>query len=88
MGCVEAAATEALSETEQHILRSLQQWDAIFKSTDADDGRAQKTKKTSQHREINLNEIAVELIDNITMILADLRSELEEPGAPHSSEMG
>jgi hypothetical protein len=79
---VETVAAEVLSETEHLIGRRLQQWDALFKSTDAGADQAHKAKKTRKQCEINLGEVSLELIDSITTTLAELRSELEKITEP------
>jgi len=73
----EAAAVEALNETEQHVLRSLQQWSEFFLSTNKRASRTRKSKKLSENPQIVLDEVAVQLIDNIATTLAELRSELQ-----------
>ena len=75
---VDVAATEALSEAEQYVLTVLQQWGEFFESTSKSSGRTQKSKKGGGTK-VNLNKVAVRLIDNITTTLAKLRSELQKP---------
>jgi hypothetical protein len=75
----DAAAIEALSETEQHVLTALQQWGELFEPTSEDSRRAGKGKsKSGGGAKINLNKVAVELIDDLTTTLNELRSELEK----------
>lgn len=75
-----AAAIEALSETEQQVLRALQQWAELFTSTDKSTRRTRKSKKDGSAAKVNLNEVAVSLLDSITTTLVELRSELQEIG--------
>ena len=74
---VDTAAKEALSETEQHVLTALQRWSEIFESKSKDPGQAQKSEG-GDGSEVNLDEIAIQLIDRMTTTLAELRSELQE----------
>lgn len=74
----ETIATEALSETEQYLLHSLHQWSELFTATSKDSGRTQKGRNSHKQAEINLNEIAIEIVDDITTTLTELRSELEK----------
>jgi hypothetical protein len=78
---VDAAALKALSETEQHVLRALQQWGELFVSTPGSSGRTRKSKRGGIAT-VNLDEAAVSLIDSIMTTLGELRSELQ--GAGHS----
>jgi len=70
------SATEALSETEQHVLTALQQWGDLFKSTANSPGRGRKSKKKDDGDTPNLSEVALRLVDDLTATLAELRSEL------------
>jgi hypothetical protein len=76
---VDAAAIEALSETERHVLTALQQWSELFVSTPKGSGRARRGKQGGGAT-VNLNKAAVSLIDSITSTLAELRRELQEAG--------
>jgi hypothetical protein len=78
---VDAAAIEALSETERHVLTALQQWGELFTSTDKSTGRTRKGKRGSGGATVNLNEAAVSLVKSIMTTLVELRSELQEAGA-------
>jgi len=73
---MDAAAIEALSETEQHVLRALQQWGELFTSTNESTERTRKSKKGAAAK-VHLDEAAISLIDNITNTLVELRSELQ-----------
>jgi hypothetical protein len=75
---VDTAAIEALSDEEQHIFRALQQWIELLTSTDKSNRRTRKSKKGNDLAKINLNEVAIQWIDNITTTLAELRSELHK----------
>ena len=76
---VDAAAIEALSETERHVLTALQQWSELFISTPKGSGRTRRGKK-GEAAKVNLDAAAVSLIDSITTTLVELRSELQEAG--------
>ena len=75
---VNAAAIEALSETERHVLTALQQWSELFTSTDKSTGRTRKGKRGSGGATVNLNEAAVSLVKSIMTTLVELRSEIQE----------
>jgi hypothetical protein len=76
---VDAAAIEALSETERHVLTALQQWSELFVSTPKDSGRTRRGKQ-GEAVKVNLDAAAVSLIDSIMPTLVELRSELQEAG--------
>ena len=76
---LDAAAIEALSETERHVLTALQQWSELFVSTPKGSGRARRGKKGDAVK-VNLNAAAVSLIDSVSSTLVKLRSELQEAG--------
>ena len=75
---VNDVATEALSETEQHVLTTLRQWGELFASTPKNSRRTRKSKKGGSGGKVNLDKAAIQLIDSITATLAKLRSELQE----------
>jgi hypothetical protein len=76
---VDTAASEALSETEQHVLAVLQQWGELFASTSKSPGRMRKSNGGGASK-VNLDEVALRLIDNTMTTLVELRSELQEAG--------
>jgi hypothetical protein len=76
---VDAAAIEALSETERHVLTALHQWSELFLSTPKGSGRTRKGKQ-GETAKVSLAAVAVSLIDGITTTLVELRSELQEAG--------
>lgn len=73
---VNSTAAEALSDEEQQVLRAIQEWFDLLAPT-KNSGRRRKSKKDSNGAEINLNEVAVKLIDSISINLAELRSEFQ-----------
>ena len=75
---VDAAATKALTDTEQRVLKALQQWGDVFASTSKSSGRARKSKGGGGTK-VNLKEAALRLIDSITSTLGELRTELQGP---------
>jgi hypothetical protein len=77
---VEIAAIKALSETEQQVLKALQQWGDLFVSETKSSKRGRKSKKSNALK-VNLKEVADGLIDSITSTLVELRSELEKTPA-------
>ena len=74
------SATEALSETEQHVLTALQQWGDLFESTANSPGRGRKSKKGRDRAKVNLGEAAIRFVDSITATLVEIRSELQGTG--------
>jgi hypothetical protein len=76
---VDAAAIEALSETERHVLTALQQWSELFVSTPKDSRRTRRGKQ-SEAAKVNLDAAAVGLIDGIMTTLVKLRSVIQEAG--------
>ncbi len=74
----DAAAIEALSDTEQHVLSTLHQCGELFRSMDKSTERTRKSKKGGAAVKVNLDEAAVGLIENLMTTLGGLRSELEE----------
>ncbi len=76
---VGTVAIKALSKTEQHVLKSLQEWGEIFVSKTKSSGRTRKSKSDG-NTSANLNEAALRLIDEITGTLGELRSELQKVG--------
>lgn len=73
----DAAAVDALNETEQQVLRSLQHWIELFPATNKKAVRTRKSKKFSESPQIILDKVAVQLIDNIATTLAELRTQLQ-----------
>lgn len=73
---VNTAAIDALSETEQYMLTTLQQWGELFVA------QSDHTEETGRSDEgdtkVDLNEAAVQLIDRITAVLDELRTELQK----------
>ena len=74
----QSVAVDALSEMEQHILRSLQDWSQLFVSSNNKARRPRKSKKDGEVNQVNLAEVAVEFIDDIAALLMELRSDLEK----------
>ncbi len=75
---VSGAATKALGEAEQRVLSALQQWGELFASTTKSSGRARRSKRDGSGTRVNLDEAALQLIDEMTTTLGELRSELQE----------
>jgi hypothetical protein len=73
----DAAAVDALSATEQHVLQSLQQWGELLTSTNKNAHRGRKSKRSRKQPKVDLNEAALHLIDHTTTTLAELRSALQ-----------
>ncbi len=81
---VGTVATEALTETEQHVLRSLEVWSELFDTKNEDTGRRQKNTNHSENLEMSLDELGVELIDELADRLAELRGDLTASPPPES----
>ncbi len=73
------AAIKALSNTEQHALKTLQQWGEIFESPSKGSKRTRKSKRGGNTK-LNLHEAAHQLIDSITSTVDELRNELQRDG--------
>lgn len=73
---VNTAAIDALSETEQYMLTTLQQWGELFV---AQSGHTKEAGKSDEgDTRVNLHEVAVQLIDRVTAVLNELQGELEK----------
>ncbi len=80
-------AVEALDETEQRIFQTLQHWAELLTLADQKPNRARRRRKSRAQSPVNLDEVAVRLIDNITETLSELRGEiLKEPSTDPQSE--
>jgi hypothetical protein len=77
---VDAAAINALSETEQHVLGALQQWGELFAPKSGSSERAQKGNGDGVVAQVNLEEAALHLIDTTMTTLSKLRSDLQGVG--------
>ena len=75
---VRSTAIKALSKTERHVMRALQQWGELFVSTEKRSGRARNSKRDGGATSVNLNEEALRLISDITSTLGELQSDLHE----------
>jgi hypothetical protein len=74
---VSTSAVKALRKKEQYLLIALQRWSDIF-SGPKRFRRAQKIQGKMRDPKVNLNEAALDLIDSVAKILAELRSEIRE----------
>lgn len=70
-------AIEALSDEEQRVFSALQQWGEILMPTDNSASRTRKSKKRSKAAKVDLDEVALRLIDSITTTLGELRGEVQ-----------
>jgi hypothetical protein len=70
------AAIAALTDTEIRVLTALQEWEKLFEPASKGTVRGRKSKKVADHDKVKLDEAAIQLIDNLTTTLAELRSEL------------
>lgn len=83
---LDATVIKALNKQEQYILVSLNQWGGLLISTDENGHRPRRHKKLSPPAEVNLDEVASQLIDNIMESLVELRRENQAPHSePHVS---
>lgn len=81
----EGVAIEALSDEEQRVLSAIQEWFGIFPKSSEASGRSRKGKKGKKAGDVSkvdLNEAAVELIDDIMTTLVELRAEFQLPDKP------
>ena len=73
-----SAATEALSETEQHVLKAIQHWRELFKPPSKGRGKVKESEGGEGDTEINIDEITLQLIDRTMTTLVELRSVIDE----------
>ena len=78
---VDVAAIKALSKPEQYMLVSLYQWGELFTITGQNNQRPERRKKKSTPEKVNLDEVAIQLIDDVTTTLAELRKEIQTTGS-------
>lgn len=76
------AAYEALSETEQGLLTTLQKWFEILASARDSSGRVRKRKRVGRARKVNVDKAILRLIDDMMTTLAELRADLQDKGQP------
>lgn len=76
---VDDVVIEALSDEEQRVWTTIQEWAAIFPTPHEKPRLKRKSKKASDISKAELNESAAQLIDNIMTILTQLRTELQVP---------
>jgi hypothetical protein len=74
---VDGTAVDALSDEEQKILRAIHGWFELLTPATKSSGRRRESKKGVSETEINLKEVAVQLIDDISASLAELRDEFQ-----------
>jgi 5-bromo-4-chloroindolyl phosphate hydrolysis protein len=77
---IDSSTLEALSDTEKQIFSSLQEWEEFFEPMSKSTVRDRKSKKGAENTKVNLDEVAVQLVDNLMATLAELRNELKETG--------
>jgi hypothetical protein len=75
---VDTPASEALSETEQQVLTTIQRWDELFEPTSENVGGTREQEASDSVR-VNLDEAAIQLIERIMTTLTELRSKLQKP---------
>jgi len=75
---VDVAAIESLDEMELHVWTVLLQWGELFQTTDTSIKRKRMKKKDETDSfQVDLEEVAIRLIDNMSTILTELRSEFK-----------
>ena len=72
------AAAEALTNEEQQVLRAILGWYEFFTPKIADSKARQKKKKVDSGDSIDLNKIALDIIDELATALTGLRNELQQ----------
>lgn len=77
---IDPSAVEALSEAEVYVLTAIRQWGELFELSDKSTDRAHKGKRKSEPEVVNLDRVAIKLIDTITTALIELRGEFKEEG--------
>lgn len=72
------AASQALSEAEQHMLTAFSHWAELFEPvSDFSEGKQEEQARETE-RKVNLGEAALQLIDGSIATLDELRSEIEK----------
>lgn len=75
-----SAAIKSLSKSEQQVFYNLATWHELFLPETKSSPRARKDTKNRAMTIVNLNEVALRLIDEITKTLGELRGELQDLG--------
>ena len=80
---MDPAAIEALTDTEKRVLMALQEWEKMLKPTPQNIVQGPKSRKGADRPKVNLGEAAIQLVDNLTATLTELRSELQGKSPQH-----
>lgn len=80
---INRAVLKALDDDEKQVLTAFLQWNELFAPKSKAPRRIRNSEKSTASREVNLNEVALQLIDVITTNLGDLRQLLVE--SPNTS---
>ena len=75
---VDPTATDALSETEQHVLTAIHQWGELFKSVSQPSKQALEGQEQGADKELRLEETSLQLIEELTSTLTELRGEMKK----------
>lgn len=75
---VDSSVKASLSEPEQYLVASLQEWLLLLQSAPTDDGETQGTEEPSAEprKIVDLDALTLQLIDDLTENLAELRSKI------------
>lgn len=73
-------AIKSLSKAEQQVLKTLATWYDLFLPVTKSSPRARKDTKNEAATVVNLNEVGLRLIDEISKSLGELRGELQDLG--------
>lgn len=76
-GEVNSATTDALNDTERHILIALQDWGEMFMSTDENSSQMKMDKRDEIETEVDLDQAALRLINGLMNNLVKLKNEIE-----------
>ena len=71
------AVIEALDDEEKQLLFVIQEWITVFSSKSNDESPTEKRKKGKKQEKFDLKKNALNLIDNMTNLFAELRNELK-----------
>jgi len=74
---VDGVAVHALSKAEQQVLSILQEWVELLDLTPSAPKRKLKPAKNTDSDKVNLNKLALQLIDNVSDTLVELKTELQ-----------
>ena len=78
---LDPVSIKALNKMEANVLTALLQWGELFHTTDTNIRQKRKSKKKdAESVQVDIEEIAINLIENVSTILVELQSEFKKDG--------